>query len=356
MPKRERDSEAAAAAAPYTHGVFCSGLPYDASDDEIRAFFSGCGEVVDVRAPRYHDSGRLRGYAHIDFATAAGVAAALKRDGQYLKDRFLTVEPAKAPGAGAAAAGGGAAAGAPRPPSCTTLFVKGVSYEADEAALKAGFARFGHVVSTRIVRWAHTHNSKGFGYVQFEHGFAAEGAVKAFRAGDAIEVGGRRVSGLDWDTGAPKASFRTADKQFYSKTDEGKAALVAAGAKPKPGAGGAAGGPRSHHHHGGAAGGAGPHHRGKDHKFRDAGVGAASAGVGPARNDGERDGAAAAAAGAGGKMKKPSWAGDGKKADVGGAGAGADDGAGRGGGFARKEGGGKRPKHTAAHSGSNADE
>lgn len=43
----------------------------------------GCGKVVAVRMPRYQDSNRPRGYAHLDFKKAAGLEKALTLNGGF---------------------------------------------------------------------------------------------------------------------------------------------------------------------------------------------------------------------------------------------------------------------------------
>lgn len=102
------------------------------------------------------------------------------------------------------------------------MFVKGLPYDADEAAVKRDMAVYGHIVSVRIARHSATKASKGFGYVQFDNGFSADAAMKAFREGS-LSVGGRKVSTLDWDTGAPKGSFKGADgRNFLAKNEEAK--------------------------------------------------------------------------------------------------------------------------------------
>jgi hypothetical protein len=104
-------------------------------------------------------------------------------------------------------------------------------------------------VSVRLSRWGHTQKLKGFGYVQFKKGESAEAAVAA---GD-IQVGDRNVL-LDYDTGAPKAGFKTAQGQSwnkYSKTLEGSAGASRGGRGGSRGRGGFRGGSahrgRSHH-------------------------------------------------------------------------------------------------------------
>lgn len=234
-PSAPEVEEAAAAdtTAADSSTVFVSGIPYDTTEEAIRGFFDGCGAIAELRAPRFNDSGRLMGYAHIQFESADSVAAALARDGAYLGERFLTVEASRpvAEGPGASLA----QSQKPQPKGCTTIFIKGVPYESDEAALAAVFARFGAITSTRLPRWGHTGKRKGHGYVQFSTPAAAAAAVAAYRAAAgttaALRVGERLVH-LDYDDGAPKASFKTeAGRAFYK-----------AEAKEGGGKGGAAGG------------------------------------------------------------------------------------------------------------------
>lgn len=205
--------------------VFVSGLPYSANEDDIRNFFDGCGDIASLRAPTYQDSGRLRGYAHITFKDEECIKKALEKDGQYIEDRFISVERAKAPGANTKKAKIGT-----RPAGCSTLYIRNLPYDTDEETVKTAFSRFGNVLSVRLARWNHTNNLKGFGYVQFEHGYSAESAVKEYEKSidngkNAIQVGGRSVT-LDWDApgAGPKASFRTSDRVYFKKTEESKLA------------------------------------------------------------------------------------------------------------------------------------
>lgn len=52
--------------------VFVDGVPYNWEVEKIRQLFGRCGPVVEVRAPTWQDSGRLRGYAHVDYSTPEG--------------------------------------------------------------------------------------------------------------------------------------------------------------------------------------------------------------------------------------------------------------------------------------------
>ena len=76
--------------------VYCEGLSYECSDDEVAAFFTrNCGTVISLRIPRYQDSGRLRGYCHVEFATVAAMHRAIAVNGAKLHGRYLKIDHAK---------------------------------------------------------------------------------------------------------------------------------------------------------------------------------------------------------------------------------------------------------------------
>ena len=245
-PPPRRAAAPAPAPASGDHAVYTEGWPYDTTDEQLRAFFAPCGGLVDLKAPRWQDSGRLRGYAHARFDSAGAVAAALALSGAAVGARFVTVKVPNPLG------GGRAPPPRTAPQGCRTLHVHNLPYDADEAAIEKVFQRHGNVASVRIARRYDTHASKGFAYVEYEGKAGAEAAVAASLAPGGLLVGGRAAR-LDYDTGAgPKASFKTADGRALGK-----------GAGGGAGGGGGGGG-------GGGAGGKG----GKGGKRVDAGVAA----------------------------------------------------------------------------------
>ena len=59
--------------------VYVEGISYDASEEDLEKHFgSACSSIKDIRMPRWQDSGKPRGYAHIDFDTVEDVRKALK--------------------------------------------------------------------------------------------------------------------------------------------------------------------------------------------------------------------------------------------------------------------------------------
>lgn len=75
--------------------VYVSNLNYSITKDELRDFFSQCGEVLDISIPVDRDSGRSRGFAFVEFADEQNIQAAMQLAGQELKGRNVNVSEAK---------------------------------------------------------------------------------------------------------------------------------------------------------------------------------------------------------------------------------------------------------------------
>lgn len=66
--------------------IYIEGLPYDSNEEDVTKFFESCGKIQSVRLPKWHDSGRLRGYGHVEFSTGESVKKALDLDGKFVND------------------------------------------------------------------------------------------------------------------------------------------------------------------------------------------------------------------------------------------------------------------------------
>ena len=209
---------------PAERTLYLEGLPYTASEADIAEFFASVGAPEEIRAPRYHDTGRLLGYAHVQFASAELANAGLALNKAKLGQRYVSVAFAKSRSAGKHAQAGLARAGTPRPQGCVTLFVRGLPYDTDEGAVSSAFSTFGAVVSVRLPLWNHTGRLKGNGYVVYDSGSPAEAAMAAYREGVAngggwyLPAWPSRALHLDWDGGAPKASFKLKTGQSWAKS------------------------------------------------------------------------------------------------------------------------------------------
>ena len=92
----------------------------------------------------------------------------------------------------------------PHPPPAdgsTEVYVGNLSYEMSEDELKAVFAKFGTVVSVRVVTNKFTGRSKGFGFVGMRDRVEAEKACSSLNG---REVGGRRIKANIAKNVAPK--------------------------------------------------------------------------------------------------------------------------------------------------------
>ena len=67
--------------------IFVSGLPFLATYDEIRNLFEKCGEIISMKVPKFQDSGRNIGYAHIVYSNNESVEKVFKKD--FIKNIFI---------------------------------------------------------------------------------------------------------------------------------------------------------------------------------------------------------------------------------------------------------------------------
>jgi nucleolin len=161
--------------------VYVEGISYDAEEADVKLVFEAIGEVTGIRMPRWHDSGKPRGYAHVVFAEEGHVEEAVsKLDGQRFMGRYLKValpKPVKS------AAGGPSA---PPPEGCRTVFVKNLPYDCDEASVRTLMEQHGEVRDVRLamaVGVGGAQRLKGFGYVQFASEVGTRKAAAAAAAG-----------------------------------------------------------------------------------------------------------------------------------------------------------------------------
>ncbi len=108
--------------------LFIGNLPYNATEDDIRAHFATVAPPTQIVRPLDRETGRARGFAFVEYQERTQAEEAIKRfDGQLFMGRPLAVSEARArddrgpsaprPGGGYGAPrpGMGAGPGAPRP-------------------------------------------------------------------------------------------------------------------------------------------------------------------------------------------------------------------------------------------------
>lgn len=192
-PKAGKDDEAGAEpkklanapakeVTPAVEGtVYVEGISYDAEDADVKTMFDQIGSVVELRMPRWHDSNKPRGFAHVVFKDSAHVPIAIAQlNGQRLMGRYLTVALPRAPKSVPSAPS------VPPPEGCNTLFVKNLPYDCTEEAVRKVMVTFGDVKDVRLAAATNKDGDtrlKGFGYVQFASEVGTKRAAAAAREG-----------------------------------------------------------------------------------------------------------------------------------------------------------------------------
>lgn len=103
--------------------LFIGNLPYQATEDDIRAHFATVAPPTQIVRPLDRETGRARGFAFVEYSERAAAEEAIKRfDGQLFMGRPLAVSEARArddrgPGGPPRPGGfgGGGGFGGPRP-------------------------------------------------------------------------------------------------------------------------------------------------------------------------------------------------------------------------------------------------
>lgn len=166
--------------------VFVGGLSWDDEESTLNKYFSECGEIEELR-PLKDDHGNFKGVCFITFVGKDGVDAALKKNDQEYNGRWLRVNMAQSGGkSGGKDKGGkkgdkgkGKGKGPmPRPEGgCLSIIVRGLGNDTWEDALQKHFGECGGISRTKVC-YDDDHNSKGFGFVDFETAEAADAAIK----------------------------------------------------------------------------------------------------------------------------------------------------------------------------------
>ena len=140
---------------PQNLQVFVSGIPYEANEAQLREFFNQgenknlSDEIKDVKLPLYQDSGKCRGFAHVEFSNLDFYTQALALTGKNLGARYLEVKEAAGRQSIVSMDESRKIADA-MPEDCRTLFVKNLPYEFKEDDIGDRFRPFGEIKEIRI--------------------------------------------------------------------------------------------------------------------------------------------------------------------------------------------------------------
>ena len=192
--------------------VYVEGIPFDCSEEDVKTFFvsNGCADILQLRLPRWQDSGRLRGYGHVVFDSETSRSKAVgELNGMNLGQRYLTIQVPKAPRPDTSMGAMESRTVRDQPAGCKTVFVKNLPYDASEDDIREAFQVTGKILDdgVRIARNSQTHQSKGFAYVEYKNPEGAQGAVQKAAKPFGMTVKGRPAF-VDYEEGSQKASFK----------------------------------------------------------------------------------------------------------------------------------------------------
>ena len=65
--------------------LYVGNLPYTATEENVRSFFEGCGEITAVQICADKETGRAKGFGFVEFIDDASAEKGLERNGDYLQ-------------------------------------------------------------------------------------------------------------------------------------------------------------------------------------------------------------------------------------------------------------------------------
>jgi RNA recognition motif-containing protein len=188
------------------YGIFIMGLPYEATEIDLKKIFSKYGDIAKIKLPKYQNTNKNVGHCYIYYKNEKSAIQSLELDKQKLGKRYMDITLSK-----------------PItnhfkdkeaidpddvPLDCKTAFVKNLNYNITEQEVDEKFKTCGQINAIRFVYDNNTHKFKGFCYIDFkEH----KGLVKALKLNGSF-FGGRKIR-VDYEQGKPKKGKLTDDNE-----------------------------------------------------------------------------------------------------------------------------------------------
>lgn len=139
--------------------LFIGGMGPQIQSDDLRSFFEKYGSITECNLKCEIGTGKSKGYAFMSFDDPSAIEKVLKDCPHVLGDRKLDVKRARE------------IAEIPEPmseiPSSTKIFVGALPESCTQTALRDYFTTFGTVTQAVVITDHDTHQSRGFGFVNF---------------------------------------------------------------------------------------------------------------------------------------------------------------------------------------------
>lgn len=194
--------------------IHVEGLPFSWTEDDLKSYFEKVGEVVSVRMPTWHDSGRSKGYGFITFADASSAEKAIELDKAEVEGRWLKVNYATSSGDSTKPNPRFTSFTSTPEDDCKSLFVKNLPYDVTEDQVGETFSQYGEIASVRIP--TDQGRVKGFCYIEFEDAKSVKNIADASTKGMKWSIGGRDLV-VDYGKGQPRAGFHPRPESYSSR-------------------------------------------------------------------------------------------------------------------------------------------
>lgn len=137
--------------------IFVGGIPYDATDDDLKQHFSKFGEVVSANVKFDRQSGRSRGFAFVEFGKVEDCQRALQCRDQQVKNKPVEIKAAKSH-------------------EKKKVFIGGIPSDLTEEELRSHFETYGKVEEIEWPTDKNTKQHRNFAFIIFEDESSADAA------------------------------------------------------------------------------------------------------------------------------------------------------------------------------------
>ena len=205
IDENEENSEPKKKSQNVFYGIQILGLPYEATEAELRQMFSKYGEILKIYLPKYKNTEKNIGHCYIYYANEESATKSLEMNNYHLGRRYLEIslynmrnnfskENSKLDPDDI-------------PLDCTTAFVKNLPYFVTENMVREKFNSCGDINQLRFVYEPNSTKFKGFCYIDFkEH----KGLVKALKLNGTFFEG--RKLYVDYEQGKPKGNYKNSEE------------------------------------------------------------------------------------------------------------------------------------------------
>ena len=191
--------------------LFVGGIPHNTTCTELSLYFSKFGPVKDIQLPTHKKSGKLRGFAFIEFEDPHSTHMALSFNHPHiLRNKKMAVRPAM---------NAKTASNVTKKLQSRKIYAKGFPYDASEEEISLFFSKFGEVDRVLMGKSANGQQFRGFAYIIMGNPEAYRRVFeRALEQGSCLSFRGQNIIKI--------FSSKTREQMQKIKTQEGSARLL----------------------------------------------------------------------------------------------------------------------------------